>query len=170
MIQILNAVYEDLSKVHELTQKCARHMIDNGIFQWDLQYPSLEVLKQDIKLKQLWKFVENNEIQGIIVITEIEDEEYKQVKWLSSDYRNIYIHRLAVLPEYQGMGYAQKLMDYAENYAKSHEYKSIRLDTFSKNPRNQRFYEQRNYKRLGSVYFPNQSIHPFYCYELIIES
>jgi len=81
---------------------------------------------------------------------------------------NLYIHRLAIDPIMQSKGYAQQLMSFAENYGRKNNYESIRLDTFSKNTRNQRFYEQRGYIRLENVYFLNQSQDPFYCYELIL--
>jgi ribosomal protein S18 acetylase RimI-like enzyme len=60
------------------------------------------------------------------------------------------------------------LISFAETYAISNEFNSIRLDTFSKNLRNQKFYELRGYKRLEEIKFPNQSEHPFYCYELVL--
>ena len=96
------------------------------------------------------------------------DEEYLAVRWLSTNNNNIYIHRLAVDPTSQGQGFGQDMMNFAENFAKRKNYQSIRLDTFSMNVRNQRFYKQRGYKRLGSIFFPNQSKEPFYCYELIL--
>ena len=105
---------------------------------------------------------------GIIVITEVRDEEYIPIEWLSKTENNIYIHRLATHPDFWGQGYAQKLMDFAEDYARKNHFESVRLDTFSQNERNQRFYESRGYKKLGNIYFPKQSEHPFYCYELLI--
>ena len=96
------------------------------------------------------------------------DDVYKPVKWLTGNYENIYIHRLAIHPKHQGKGYAKQLMDYAENYAEKNHFQSIRLDTFSQNKRNQKFYEIRGYKRLEQIYFPQQSECPFYCYELIL--
>ncbi|REE83552.1 ribosomal protein S18 acetylase RimI-like enzyme [Lutibacter oceani] len=158
----------NLDAIFSLTKSCAKHLIENEIFQWNEYYPSKEVLKNDIELNQLWKLVENNLIIGIIALTEIEDVEYKSVKWLTENDTNLYIHRLAVHPDYQGKGYAQQLMNFAENYAKEHNYDSIRLDTFSKNIRNQQFYEKRNYIKLESIYFPKQSEHPFYCYEKVL--
>ena len=80
----------------------------------------------------------------------------------------VFLVRREVHPEAQGKGYAQELMQFAENYAIENNYRSIRLDTFSKNTRNQKFYELRNYKKLGNIYFPNQSVYPFYCYERIL--
>ena len=62
----------------------------------------------------------------------------------------------------------RKMMDYAEAYAKSKNHKSIRLDTFSKNHRNNKFYKLRGYIKLDDVFFPNQSEFPFHCYEKLI--
>ena len=72
-------------------------------------------------------------------------------------------------PDYQGKGYARKLMDFVEDMARTKVATSVRLDTFSRNKRNQKFYEQRGYHRLDDIYFPLQSDHPFHCYELVIE-
>nr|WP_316931595.1 hypothetical protein [Flavimarina sp. Hel_I_48] len=57
-------------------------------------------------------------------------------------------------------------MFFAENLAKEGNFQSVRLDTFSQNERNQKFYEKRGYQKLGAIYFLKQSKHPFYCYEL----
>ena len=59
-------------------------------------------------------------------------------------------------------------MDFAEQFGWENGFKSIRLDTFSQNDRNQKFYELRGYQKLGDIYFPKQSEHPFHCYELIL--
>ena len=167
---IKNASISDLEQFHVLTKRCAKNMIENGIFQWNEKYPSKEVLQKDIELQQIWKLVENDVIVGIIVLTEIEDLEYKNVKWLTKNYKNLYIHRLAIHPNFQGKGYAQKLMDFAEDFAKENKYNSIRLDTFSQNKRNLQFYEKRNYTKLEAIYFPKQSEHPFYCYEKVLNA
>lgn len=159
----------ELPAIKSLTQACAVTMAEKGIYQWNDHYPSLARLKKDIELEELFILQKNGEIIGIIVIIETIDEEYLPVKWLSdSDSANLYIHRLAVHPDFWGKGFAQKLMDFAENFAREKNYDSIRLDTFSQNKRNQRFYEFRGYKRLGNIYFPKQSIEPFYCYELLL--
>jgi ribosomal protein S18 acetylase RimI-like enzyme len=167
---IKRAVISDLEQLYSLTKSCAKHLIESGIFQWNEHYPSKKVLLKDIELQQLWKLEDNEEIVGIIVLTEIENSAYKNIKWITKNHKNLYVHRLAVNPSFQGKGYAQKLMDFAENYAKNNKYNSIRLDTFSQNKRNQEFYKKRNYTKLGSVNFPKQSEYPFYCYELILNA
>lgn len=165
---IKKAEISDLNQLLEITKSCAKHMIDKEIYQWNELYPSKEVLQNDLVLQQLWKLELNHKIIGLVVLTDIEDAEYNEVKWLTKNHQNLYIHRLAVDPQFQGKGYAQKLMDFAENYALKNNYISIRLDTFSQNKRNQQFYKQQNYKQLGDIYFPKQSEHPFYCFEKIV--
>ncbi len=158
----------DIKKILSITSACAKDMVSKGIFQWNDQYPNQEAFENDLKNNWLYVITNNQNTVGSISITPEMDEEYNSIKWLTSNNKNLYIHRLAVHPEMQRKGYAQKLMNFAEGYAKKNNYISIRLDTFSKNFRNQRFYEQRGYQRLENVYFPQQSQDPFYCYELII--
>lgn len=165
---IRKAIRSDLSAIKELTEACALAMQKKGIFQWNQFYPSMERLEIDIKAEELYVLEENAELLGIIVLTPNMDEEYMPVEWLTQNGGNLYIHRLATRPELWGKGYGQKLMDFAEDFARAHDYVSVRLDTFSQNVRNQKFYESRGYKRLGNIYFPKQSEHPFYCYEKIL--
>lgn len=143
-------------------------MITNGIFQWNEHYPKRSAFANDVKRGELYILEINKIILGCIVISTLMDDDYLPIKWLTETKNNIYIHRLAVHPDHQGKGLARQLMDYAETNSKLKGITSIRLDTFSKNKRNQKFYEFRGYKRLGSIYFPKQSEHPFYCYELVL--
>lgn len=165
---IRKATLSDIDSILQLTKACAKHMISNNIYQWNDHYPSSEAFQQDIKRNELFVLTKEKNILGTIVISSLMDDEYKPIKWLTLNNKNLYIHRLAVDPSYQGQGFAQQLMEFAENFGKKNGYISIRLDTFSQNNRNQNFYEHRGYNRLGSIYFPKQSEHPFYCYELVL--
>ncbi len=158
----------EIDQILVITRACASYLISNNIFQWSDQYPTKEIFETDIIRNELYVLTRNEKIIGTLVMTAEVDKEYLDVEWLTPHGNNLYIHRLAVHPNEQGKGYARQLMDFAENFAIRNNYTSIRLDTFSKNHRNQKFYELRGYQRLGSVYFLNQSKDPFYCYELIL--
>lgn len=158
----------DLEPLMQLTRACAKHMINNGIYQWNEHYPSKKAFQLDLEREELYVLEKATALVGCVVLSIIKDEEYMPIQWLSKTEQNLYVHRLAVHPQFQGQGYAQKLMDFAEDQARQQGFESIRLDTFSQNPRNQEFYEQRGYQRLGNIYFPKQSEHPFYCYELLL--
>tara|TARA_R100000935_G_scaffold14464_3_gene28966 strand:- start:2205 stop:2723 length:519 start_codon:yes stop_codon:yes gene_type:complete len=169
-MKIRQAYQDDLLKAKELTETCAVEMQQLGIFQWNEHYPSLEKLQQDIDRKELYVLEENNQNLGIVVLSEIMDEEYKNISWLTPSEKNLYIHRLATHPDSWGKGYGQKLMNFAEEFARKLDFNSIRLDTFSLNKRNQKFYEARGYEKLEDIYFPKQSAAPFHCYELVIKN
>ncbi|MGB5499480.1 MAG: GNAT family N-acetyltransferase [Maribacter sp.] len=164
---IRSAKISEISEILNLTKACAANMVKNGIYQWNEQYPSKKAFEKDIERSELFVLEKNCEIIGAIVISSFMDKEYIPIQWLTTNTKNAYIHRLSVHPNQQGKGYARKLMDFAENYAKKHNFVSVRLDTFSQNKRNQKFYETRGYHRLGDIYFPKQSEHPFHCYEMV---
>ena len=158
----------DIDSILKITKACAKLMISNGIYQWNENYPNKAAFEMDIARDELYVFELDSSVVGCMVMSTLMDEEYQQVEWMTPNSTHLYIHRLAVHPNHQGNGIAQQLMDFAELHGSKNNFASIRLDTFSQNKRNQKFYEQRGYNRLGNVYFPNQSDHSFYCYELIL--
>jgi ribosomal protein S18 acetylase RimI-like enzyme len=169
MILIRLAVKREINEILKVTAACNLFMRANGIFQWTENYPSKKAFETDILRNELYVLTKDAEIIGCITVSSVIDDEYKPVKWLTKTSKHKYVHRLAVHPNYQGKGYAKKLMDFAEALAKEDSCISVRLDTFGKNRRNQKFYEARGYQRLEPIFFPAQSEHPFYCYELILE-
>ena len=165
---IRSAKISEIPEIMLITKACAEHMINKGIFQWNEHYPHKKVFELDIMRDELYVLVLKEKIGGTIVVSTTMDKEYAPIKWGTPNGNNIYIHRLSVHPELQGRGYARKLMDFAENHARENGFLSVRLDTFSQNKRNQKFYEARGYKKLTDIYFPKQSTHPFHCYEFLL--
>lgn len=165
---IRGAKISEIPHIVALAKDCASYMVEKGIYQWNDAYPSEKAFANDIRRGELYVLERKGAIIGTIVISTLMDTEYQTVSWLTPNYKNIYVHRLAVHPNYQGQGYAQKLMDFAEKHGRENGFDSIRLDTFSRNPRNQRFYETRGYQKLENIYYPNQSEYPFHCYELVL--
>ncbi|MDT0691311.1 hypothetical protein RM549_16065 [Salegentibacter sp. F188] len=88
---------KDLKQIKKLTESCAVAMQQKEIYQWNEHYPSRERLLEDIEKQELYIKVENCQIEGIIVLTNLMDEEYLPVKWLTNNDNNLYIHRLAII-------------------------------------------------------------------------
>ncbi|MCM4164049.1 MULTISPECIES: GNAT family N-acetyltransferase [unclassified Arenibacter] len=162
------AKISEIPEILSITRACAKSMIDQGIFQWNEHYPSEEAFRKDIGRKELYVLEENDQLIGTIVLSTLMDEEYFPISWSMPNNNNMYIHRLAIHPQEQNKGYAKVLMDFAENHARKGRFVSVRLDTFSKNARNNKFYQARGYRAVGDIYFPKQSEFPFHCYELIL--
>tara|TARA_B110000003_G_scaffold269385_1_gene300332 strand:+ start:201 stop:701 length:501 start_codon:yes stop_codon:yes gene_type:complete len=165
---IRQAKASEIVQLIAITKSCAAHMIANDIYQWNENYPNIKAFEQDLERGELYVLYAQDTLLGCITISNIKDSEYETISWLTQDINHYYIHRLAVSPAFQKQGHARTLMDFAESFAKQNGAVSVRLDTFSQNKRNQRFYENRGYQRLGNIYFPKQSQDPFYCYELVL--
>jgi len=163
------AYFSDLDNIKKLAEACAQEMISRKIFQWNEHYPSRETFEKDIMNRELYVAEIDNSIVGCIMFSKLKDEVYNEIEWLTPDLNNLYIHRLAVYPKNQKKGLARSMMDFAEEEAIKMNCVSVRLDTFSQNQRNSKFYNSRDYIQLGDVYFPKQSEYPFYCFEKIMK-
>jgi ribosomal protein S18 acetylase RimI-like enzyme len=165
---IRKATKDDLHRIIEITKACAVFMISNKIFQWNEHYPNIETFEKDVLSQNLYVLEIKNKLIGCLVISNKMDEFYSKVKWLTPNQNNIYLHRLAIDPEFQKKGYAKQLMTFSLEYAKTKNINSIRLDTFSGNPFNNIFYSNLGFKKLGKIYFRKQSDKPFYCFEKVM--
>lgn len=165
---IRKALVQDIPLIKKITEACAQHMIDQGIYQWNKNYPSLEVLTKDVTANNVYVYLQGQEIVGTVMFSMEMDDFYHEIDWLTLNAKQLYVHRLAVHPTYQRQGIARALMDFGEALAKQKECLSVRLDTFSQNPRNNRFYQARKYQQVGQVFFEHKSKAPFYCYEKVL--
>lgn len=165
---IRKGTVNDIGAILKITRACTNDMISKNIFQWNDLYPNKTAFLNDANREELYVLEAENKLIGCITLSSLMDAEYVPIKWLTPNLNNLYVHRLAIHPQYQAKGFAQRAMDFAEDLAIKNNYVSIRLDTFSMNPRNVKFYELRDFIKTGEVYFPKQSEHPFYCYELVL--
>ncbi|WP_311195806.1 hypothetical protein [Antarcticibacterium sp. 1MA-6-2] len=91
-MKIKSAHISDLKEIKILTETCAVAMQEKGIFQWNEHYPSLKKLETDIEKKELYVLKEDEEIKGIVVLTDFMDEDYIPIEWLTDSGNNLYIH------------------------------------------------------------------------------
>ena len=154
---IRKAKPNDLKRIIEITKACAAFMISNNIFQWNEHYPNIATFKNDLKEESLYVIEKNEKVIGCIVISQIMDEFYRNVNWITSSEKNLYLHRLAIHPKFQKMVFAKQLMNFSFDFAQKNNFVSIRLDTFSGNPSNKIFYTKLGFKKLGEKYFRKHS-------------
>ncbi|MDA9323585.1 GNAT family N-acetyltransferase, partial [Flavobacteriaceae bacterium] len=116
---IRKATKDDLDRIIEITKACAAFMISNKIFQWNEHYPNIATFEKDVLNQNLYVLEIENKLIGCLVISNKMDEFYSKVKWLTANKNNIYLHRLAIDPEFQKKGYAKQLMTFSFEYAKT---------------------------------------------------
>jgi GNAT superfamily N-acetyltransferase len=150
---ITKGVFSDIPEIMSLISAAVKKMIAGGLYQWDDSYPNIDIITDDVKSGTLFKISEKDRISGVIVLNEQYFPRYKDLTWEDEGGKFLIVHRLCVHPDYQGQGYAQKLMRFAEEYAKKNSYSSIRLDTFTGNQKALALYDSLQYRRVGMVTF-----------------
>lgn len=159
---ITKAKEEDLDELMEMIVKVYEEMISRGLTQWGPHYPQKVDFLQDVKKNQLFLLKTKEKKIVACVALELNDfssptvAEHEEVDWAEKR-KNKYIIllRLAVHPDYQKQGLAQKLLRFAEKHAISNKYTAIRLEGLNL-PRNLyliEFYKKANYQMRKIVYF-----------------
>ena len=152
-----------LLDVMALIKRAVAHMEKQQIFQWDDIYPDEATLKVDIETKTLYGILVSQHLAGIVALNTEEPPEYRDILW---QYNNaLVVHRLCVHPDYQNIGIAIKLMQFAEQSARENQYTSIRLDTMVENPIAGNLYRKLNYTERGLVTFRKGK---FTCFEKLV--
>ena len=165
---IRKANKSDLNNIMLMYKSCVAGMLKNSIDQWDATYPNSEVIMQDIKAQTYFVVVENSIIIGGINIDQNQDKTYLAMDWQDKTNQFLVVHRLGVKEEFWKKGIGKKLMIFAENMVIEKGLKSIRLDTYSGNPKAMEFYRRLGYRELGTINLkPNKN--EYYCFEKIIK-
>lgn len=154
----------DVKAVFALLSRCKDNLIEQGIFQWDAEYPNLVYVQNDITKGTLAKLTNSDQLVGVISFDDFQEPEYKAVNWQINCESIAVIHRLAVDPLFQGKGFAKKLLNFAEKSISESGFQAIRLDAYSGNEMVLGVYEKLGYKRVGEIFFPSRSL-PFICME-----
>ena len=64
----------ELLEIMSITKACTAHMIDQGIYQWNDDYPSKKAFIKDINRKELFVLKINSKLIGCMVLTPVMDK------------------------------------------------------------------------------------------------
>ena len=109
----------------------------------------------------------NGEIVGGINIDEKQDPTYLTIDWEDKTNQFLVVHRLAVKEEFWQNRIGKKLMLFVEEVVREEGYQSIRLDTYSGNPKAMEFYLRLGYSKLGHIHL-KEGKNEYYCFEKVI--
>jgi ribosomal protein S18 acetylase RimI-like enzyme len=165
---IRKAEISDLENIMLMYKSCVSGMIENGIDQWDESYPNTEVIMEDLIAQTYFVAIENNIIIAGINIDQNQDDTYLAIDWKDKKNQFLVVHRLAVKVEFWNDGIGKSLMLFTENLVTEKGLNSIRLDTYSGNPKAMEFYRRLGYSELGTIDLkPNKD--KYHCFEKIIK-
>lgn len=155
-IKIRTGRSEDLMVIMDMVSRCTKVMQDGGSDQWNDQYPNMDVIGEDLKRGALFVAEGEGRILGMVVLDQNQEEHFETVDWKQVEGPHLIMHRLAVDPLAQGQGIARKLVTFAEEFALREGFRSIRLDTYSKNVAALKLYHGLGYDLRGEVNYPGR--------------
>ncbi len=146
------AVMDEMPDIWEIILQAKEQMNREGRLQWDENYPTTQILKNDVM--QGWGHVlvpsgGRKEIIAYGAIVFDEEPAYSDLKdgqWLSCQ-PYVVLHRLAVADRWKHQGMAGRYMQAVADMALSHGIRSFRVDTNYDN-----LYMQKLFDRLGFRY------------------
>jgi len=83
-------------------------MENHNIYQWNEFYPSLDSIETDIISGNCYLLKDNELSIAYFAIDDEQPSEYNNINWITKGEKVLVIHRLAVLPEFQGMDLQRK--------------------------------------------------------------
>ena len=165
---IRKAEISDLENIMLMYKSCVATMIANGIDQWDESYPNTEVIIEDLIAQTYFVVTKNEIIIAGINIDQNQDDTYLAIDWEDKKNQFLVVHRLAVKVEFWNDGIGKSLMLFTENLVTEKGLNSIRLDTYSGNPKAMEFYRRLGYTEIGTIDLkPDKD--KYHCFEKIIK-
>ena len=158
----------DLENIMKMYKSCVTGMLENGIEQWDDTYPNTEIISEDLNVGTYYVSEMDGTIIGGINIDKNQDETYLSLDWEDKSDSFLVVHRLGVKEEFWNKKIGKNMMLFSEKLVIEKGLKSIRLDTYSGNPKAMEFYRRLGYSELGTIDLkPDKD--KYYCFEKIIK-
>jgi ribosomal protein S18 acetylase RimI-like enzyme len=138
-------------------------IVDIFYYQWDRFYPNRFVISGDVKRGAVFGIRDGVKVIGAVVVDRRQSGRYDGLPWCDRIGDPACIHRLAVHPAYQGQGLGKRLLQFAEEQARSAGGTSIRLDVFTGNPAAVGMYRRAGYAEVGAIRYPMRKA-PYLCF------
>ena len=165
---IQKAKISEIGDIMLMYKSCVEGMLANNIDQWDESYPNKDIIMQDLIAQTYFIVIEHNIIIAGINIDQNQDKTYLPLEWKDKKNQFLVVHRLAVKEFFWGKGIGKSLMIFTEKLAIKKGLNSIRLDTYSGNPKAMNFYKRIGYNEVGTINLkPNKN--KYHCFEKIIK-
>lgn len=153
MIILKKAGFEHKFIIWNILQEGIKKRKKEGSTQWQNGYPNLKTIEEDIKKDRCFIALKNNAIIATVVIDLKGEKVYEQLNNWQYNGQYATIHRFAITNKHKGKGWAKIIITSIENYVKSYDIKSIRIDTAEDNNSMLNILNSLKYVKKGIVYY-----------------
>lgn len=145
---------KDLDVCYDILDQGRGFQQEQGFTQWTDDYPTKDLVRQDIEDGIGYSVKVDGVIAGYMCITSDEEPAYRQIKgnW-RQDRPYIVVHRWALSRDFRGIGLADKTLELIDGFAVKSGIPYIRVDTDYPNKRMQHILAKNGYVRCGEIIF-----------------
>ncbi len=144
----------DVGAVMEIIGITRNYFREEGIPQWQGEYPSRERILEDIKKGESYVYESAGKVCAFCAIVSGVERDYINIydgKW-KNDREYVALHRVAVHPDAKGKGVAAALVGEAVKVARAMGILDIRCDTHEYNRNMRRMLEKNGFEYCGVIY------------------
>lgn len=164
---IRKANLKDLDQIMNIISETVEEMKTYNNTQWDENYPQVKDFENDINNGDLYVDLLDDQVVGFICVNYVEPDEYKCINWVSNA-KCMIVHRMAVNSNYRNKKIGTRLMEFAEELAKTNNVSYLKTDTYSLNVKMNSLFQKFGYQLAGEMSFLGKEFH-FNCYDKILE-
>lgn len=142
----------DIDIIWEIIQQSIERRRKDGSDQWQNGYPNLQTVESDVEKEFGYVITVDNEVAVFVALIFNDEPAYSSIEgaWLTTG-EFLVIHRIAVSEKFAGQGLVKKLFDYIEDFVKTHNVQSIKVDTNFDNLPMLKILESKGYSYCGEV-------------------
>lgn len=167
MMKVRKAEIKDIGQIVEIMNQAKAYFKENGIPQWQGEYPDETDVNEDIRNGGAYVVSEEDEVLGYSYIASITDPNYDHIegKWINDNPYYV-IHRTCVRNTCKGQGIAPMFITLAKEKALSEGLHNLRVDTHERNHSMRHMVEKSGFQYCGIIYVEDGT--PRYAYQLEI--
>lgn len=149
MIKIKNSIVEDIDDIFRLYRIATDFQKTKFIVHW----PEFDrkMVESEISENRQWK-IEIGGKTACICATTFSDPQIWEER---NEDPAIYIHRIATDPDFRGQNLVVEIVNWAKDYATTHNKQFIRMDTVGDNTKLIAYYEKCGFEYLGPLKLKN---------------
>lgn len=144
MIEIRTAIKSELQPILYVLNEATLNLHSKGIKQWS--YPWLERdIEQDLDTGNIYVVINDDNIVGTFTMYEIDS-----ISQLKLPQRSMYLTKIAIHPDFQGMNLGNKITNSACTMVRDLK-KTLYLDCWAGNDKLKSFYTKTGFEYLGDI-------------------
>jgi GNAT superfamily N-acetyltransferase len=149
----------DVQPLHQILITCGFDLQNRfGLNHWLAPIYPLENMLKDAVEHEVYALTLGDNLVGTFTLettTEVPATylKYGNIVWQVLDVPAVYLHKLAILPTWQGQGLGTWCMEAIEKLAATRGYHTVRLDAVKTHQKILSFYANRGYQQVGELIF-----------------